>query len=196
MNIVIEPFTLGWVVFNVILLIGIVYLIFHTVRKKKKDDVVSSKKKIVISVLILCFAGYLFIAWPRQVNVELEGIEYTQLDESTSNKISIRIEGYVNNKYIGTRQFNGKIYCEAMDLNGASFNLLFDESNKSYLSIIKEKGKTADYGEIFANKDMNEIVIFQGDSFYVFPSESRKDAEALADKYFLVEYTNHFKNPS
>ena len=72
----------------------------------------------------------------------------------------------------------------------------FDESNKSYLSIIKEKGKTADYGEIFANKNMDEIVITQGNFIFVFPSENRKNAEALADKYFLEEYKNHFEDAS
>jgi hypothetical protein len=47
------------------------------------------------------------------------------------------------------REFHGRIYCDAIGLNGEYFNLLFDETNKSYLSIMKENGDISDYGEIF-----------------------------------------------
>lgn len=149
-------------------------------------------KKIIIGLLVLCLTVFLFLDWPRQVNLNLEGIEYTQLNKSTAENISIKINGQINNQFLGVRGFIGQIYCEAIDLNGEYFNLLFDDSNKSYLSIRKKSGEVINYGEIFANKNMNEIVIVRGDDILVFPSKNQKIAEKISNKYFLIEYNNHF----
>ncbi len=150
-------------------------------------------KRIIIGLIVLCLIVFLFLVWPRQVNFNMKGIEYTQLNKSTAENITIKINGQINNRFFGVRKFTGRIYCEALDLDGEYFNLLFDDSNKSYLSIIKESGETVNYGEIFSNKNMNELVIVSGDDILVFPSKNREIAEKISNKYFLIEYDNHFK---
>lgn len=148
----------------------------------------------MIVLLALCLFVFLFLIWLRQVNLDLKGTEYIQLDESASDNVSIKIDGQINNKFFGAREFNGRIYCDAIDLNGEYFNLRFDDSNKSYLSTTKESGNVVNYGEIFTNKNMDELVIDKGDDILVFPSKNRKAAEEIANKYFSTEYNNHFNS--
>ena len=142
------------------------------------------KLKLIIGVLFLCLIVFLFLLWPRQVNYDSEGIKYNQSDNSFTDNVSIKIDGQINKKYFGVREFQGRIYCDAIGLNGEYFNLLFDENNKSYLSIMKENGDTTEYGEIFSNKTMDELVVVKGDNILVFPAKNRDIAEATATKFF------------
>ncbi|MEL7654466.1 MAG: hypothetical protein AAGU75_01010 [Bacillota bacterium] len=151
-------------------------------------------RKIIIGLFVLCLIVFLFLVWPRQVNLVLKGIEYIQLNTSVADSISIKIDGQINNKFLGKREFNGRIYCDAINLNGEYFNLIFDDSNKAYLSITQKSGEAINYGEIFANKNMDELVIVKGDDILVFPSKNREVAEKIANKYFSIEYNNHFNN--
>ncbi len=150
------------------------------------------KIKIGISTLILGLIVFLFLVWPRQVNLDLKGIEFTQDDKTNAESVSIIINGHINNRYFGVRKFTGRIYCEAIDLNGEVFNLLFDKTNKSYLSIRKENGESFDYGEIFGNETMDELVLVRGDNILVFPAKNRDAAEKTAIEYFKLEYNYHF----
>ena len=150
------------------------------------------KIKIGISILILGLIVFLFLVWPRQVNYDLSGIEFTQDDKANTENVSIKINGQINNKYFGVRKFTGSVYCEAINLNGEHFYLLFDKTNKSYLFIRKENGESFDYGEIFSNKTMDELVIVKGDNILVFPAKNREVAEKTATKYFEDEYNYHF----
>lgn len=159
-----------------------------------RKEIAMSKKKITISTLILCLIVFLFLIWPRQINLNLTGIEYTQNNKSEVNNVSIKIDGQINNKFWGVREFKGRITCMAIDLNGEYFNLLFEDSNKSYLSITNNRGETVNYGEIFANVNMDELVIVKGDNIFVFPANNLEVAEKIANKYFLFEYNNHFRN--
>jgi|GEM_PF-3391855 len=152
------------------------------------------KLKLIIGVLFLCLIVFLFLLWPRQVNYNLEGIKYKQSDNSFADNVSIRIDGQINKKYFGVREFQGRIYCDAIGLNGKYFNLLFDETNKSYLSVMKENGDTTEYGEIFSNKTMDELVVVKGDNILVFPAKTRDIAEATATKFFKAEYKYHFND--
>jgi len=149
------------------------------------------KIKIGISLLILGLIIFLFLIWPRQVNLDLKGIEFTQDDKINAENISIKINGHINNQYFGVREFTGRIYCEAINLNGEFFNLLFDKTNKSYLSITKENGESFEYGEIFGNETMDELVIVNGGNILVFPAKNRDVAEETATKYFIDEYNYH-----
>lgn len=65
-------------------------------------------------------------------------MQYIQLNKSVADSISIKIDGQINNNFWGKREFNGRIYCDAINLNGEYFNLIFDDSNKAYLSITKK----------------------------------------------------------
>lgn len=150
------------------------------------------KIKIGIIILILGLIVFLFLVWPRQVNLDLNGIEFTQDDKANTENVSIKINGHINNKYFGVRKFTGSIYCEAIELEGESLNLLFDKTNKSYLSIRKENGELFDYGEIFCNETMDELVIVKGDNILVFPAKNRDVAEKTATKYFMNEYNYYF----
>lgn len=145
-------------------------------------------------MFILSFTVISYLIWPRQVNLGFNGIKYTQLDKSIVDNVTLKIEGQINNRYIGVRKFNGSIYCDEIELNGEHVSLVFDDSNKSYLSIANKSGDAANYGEIFTNKDMSELVIVQGDEILVFPSKNRVNAEKIANKYFSIEYKNHFNN--
>lgn len=150
------------------------------------------KIKMSIGILTLCLFIFLFFVWPRHVNFDLKGIEFTQENKTSAENVSIKINGQINNKYFGVREFTGRIYCEAIDLNGEYFKLLFDKTNKSYLSIRKENGETFEYGEIFGNETMDQLVIVKGDSILVFPAKNRDIAEKTATKYFIDEYNYHF----
>jgi hypothetical protein len=152
------------------------------------------KLKLIIGVLFLCLIVFLFLLWPRQVNYDSEGIKYKQSDNSFAGNVSIKIDGQINKKYFGAREFQGRIYCDAIGLNGEYFNLLFDETNKSYLSVMKENGDTTEYGEIFSNKTMDELVVVKGDNILVFPAMTRDIAEATATKFFKAEYEYHFND--
>jgi hypothetical protein len=160
----------------------------------KTGRLIAMKIKISISILILilCLFIFLFLVWPRYINLELKGIEFTQDNKTNAENISIKISGQINNKYFGIREFTGQIYCEAVNLKGEYFNLLFDKTNKSYLSITKENGESFDYGEIFGNETMDELVIVKGDNIFVFPAMNRDAAEKTAAKYFKNEYNYHF----
>lgn len=81
-----------------------------------------------------------------------------------------------------------------LSMNGEYFKLLFEDSNKSYLSITNNRGETVNYGEIFANVNMDELIIVKGDNAFVFPANNLEVAEKIANKYFSIEYNNHFKN--
>ena len=145
------------------------------------------KFKITIGILSLGLIVYLFLALPRQVSLEMKGIAFSQDDPAYTTVVSIKIDGQINNRYFGARGFTGKIYCEAIGLDGEYFNILFDDTNKSYLSVPQKPGKTAEYGEIFAGKKMDELVIVKGDIIFVFPSANRESAEKTADEYFAKE---------
>lgn len=110
--------------------------------------------------MILC---YIYGIWGRVT------IAYSQTDPAYTEDISIKIDGQINNLYLGTRGFTGQIYCTAVGLDGEYFNILFDDTNKSYLSILQRSGKAVNYGEIFADKKIREA------------------AEKTANKYFAGE---------
>jgi hypothetical protein len=142
------------------------------------------KLKIIIGILFLGLIVYLFLALPRQVSLEMKGIAFSQTDPAYTEDVSIKIDGQINNLYFGARGFTGQIYCKAIGLDGEYFNLLFDDTNKSYLSVPQKTGKPIEYGEIFADEKMDELVIVKGDNIFVFPSENREAAKKTADEYF------------
>lgn len=146
----------------------------------------------MIRILILCLIVYLFLAWPRPVNLALEGTAYSQSDPEYAENISIKIKGQINNRYFGTRGFTGEINCEAIGLDGEYLNLEFDETDKSYLSVREKNGEMSEYGEIFADRKMDKLVITKENKIYVFPSANRKDAKKIAEEYFSEEYRYHF----
>ena len=158
----------------------------------RKVILISMRIKIGIGILILGMIILLFLVWPRRINLDLKGIEFTQDNKTKTENVSIKINGQINNKYFGDREFIGRIYCEAIDLNGESFNLLFDKTNKAYLSSTNENGDSLDYGEIFGNETMGELVIVKDDEILVFPAKNRDLAEATAMKFFKAEYEYHF----
>lgn len=152
------------------------------------------KIKVILCILIFCLAVYLFLAWPRPVNLDLKGTAYSQSDPAYTENVSIKINGQINNQYFGARGFTGQIYCEAIGLNGEYLKLAFDETNKSYLSVVQKNKGVVDYGEIFASNKMDTLVIVQGEEICVFPSANRKDAKKVAEKYFSEEQRYHFGN--
>lgn len=151
------------------------------------------KIKIGAIILILGLIAFLFLFWPRHIDIEIKGIEFTQEDKTNAEIISIKINGQINNQFWGESKFIGKIYCKKINLNGEVFNLSFNKTNKSYLSVRKENGESVDYGEIFSNKTMDELVIVKGDNVLVFPAKNRDAAEEIAKRYFKNEY-NYFFN--
>jgi hypothetical protein len=148
--------------------------------------------KTIVALLVFGLVAYLFLAWPRHVNFDLKGIQYTQTDKSIGDNVSVQIDGQIHNKFFGVYKFNGRIYCEAIDLNGEYFNLIFEDSNKSYLSIRNENEELISYGEIFADRNMKELVLVNGDDVLVFPSNTREEAEEIANRHFMNEYNNYF----
>lgn len=55
-----------------------------------------------------------------------------------------------------------------------------------------ENEELISYGEIFADRNMKELVLVNGDDVLVFPSNTREEAEEIANRHFMNEYNNYF----
>jgi len=161
------------------------------------------RKIYIIGIIIIAatLLVYSYITWPRHIQIELKGIEYSQEDKNYSKKILIQIDGTMKKKLNGNRTFIGNFTLDNSTLAFADekFILSFDVTNSASLSVSYGEGLN-DYGDMFANEDMSEIVIFTSTNksedghILAVPAEDRETAENLALKYTNKEYEFYFKN--
>jgi len=160
------------------------------------------------SVLFLALiAIYVYITWPHRIVKELNGIEYSQEDKALCEPVSVKIHGTMKQALTGGRVFTGTIELRKTDLAlpDQKLTLSFDKVDWSSLTFRDLEGEFYDYGEMFADEEMNKIVIVEPDpgnstdaaatcSILAFPAEDRAEAEKLTLAYFKNEKNYYFGN--
>lgn len=163
------------------------------------------QNKLNIAGVLVCLviaSIYLSITWPKPVQFEMKGIEYSQAEKDFCKTVKIKVEGTTKREMTVGRVFTGTIAVEGSDVSLPTDQMMlsFGKTDWTELTFRNLDGQFFDYGELFADPDMKSIVIVEpyggkpgdgrpegepGDNkILVFPARDRADAEKTAKAYF------------
>ncbi|MBH1942159.1 hypothetical protein I5677_14750 [Mobilitalea sibirica] len=99
--------------------------------------------RIIIVLILLLIASYFFYIYPREIYEEYNGIYYKLGDSTFSEKITVKLEGYLENslgegaKFTGTLQLGNQILEKSLILqskDGIGIIRYFDKDTQDYVT--------------------------------------------------------------
>lgn len=143
----------------------------------------------VIAVLSFC----IYYSWPRNININYDGVKYKAGNSDAYENVKVKIEGKLRKKlFSGKAEFNGGIIMDGITLDYSNYPLTFTNKGVGILDSI-ESGNMITYGSIIINDYFDSMTIMidenggwsSKDGWVISaPCSSRKEAEATSNLLF------------
>lgn len=156
---------------------------------KKKYIIRLSILLVIIAVLSLC----IYYSWPRNININYDGVKYQAANQNTYENVKVNVEGKLRKKlFSGEADFNGKIIVDGITLDYSNYPLTFTNKGTGVLDSIKS-GNIITYGSIIISNSFDNftIMIYENgewsskDGWLISaPCRNRKEAEATSNLLF------------
>lgn len=157
---------------------------------------VSNPRFLIFTVIIAVLSLCIYYSWPRNININYDGVKYQAGNQNTYENVKVNVEGKLRKKlFSGEAEFNGKIIMDGTTLDYSkypNYPLTFNSKGAGTLNYIKS-GKTIAYGSIVISdsfKDM-AVMIYENDGWssqdgwVIFaPCSNREEAAAASNILF------------
>lgn len=148
---------------------------------------------IIAAILSLC----IYYSWPRNININYDGVKYQAGNQNTCENVKINVEGKLRKKlFSGEAEFNGKIIADGINLDYSNYPLTFTNKGLGVLDSIKS-GNFITYGSIIISNtfDNMTIMIYKNgewsseDGWLISaPCSNREEAAAMSDLLFKRQH--------